>query len=177
MPAGATYEPIATTTLSSNASSVTFSSIPQTYTDLVLIASVCGYYASGTWIECGIQVGNGSIDTTSNYNQIMVAYDSPRSSAQNTNYARFWNAATPTNAGWFAPLVVHIQNYSNTTTRKPFYTRFNALQGASYSVANNGNATSLWRSTSAIDTVRVGNFNGTDFYSGSTFTLYGIAAA
>ena len=177
MPAGSTYEPIATTTLSSDASSVTFSSIPQTYTDLVVVASVCGYYAGGTWIECGIRVGNGSIDTGSNYTQVMVAYDTPRSSLQTTTYARFWNAATPTNAGWFSPLIVHIQNYSNTTTRKPFYTRFNAYQGAAPSVANNGNATSLWNSTSAINTVLVGNFNGTNFYSGSTFTLYGIAAA
>jgi hypothetical protein len=37
-----TYEPIATTTLSSAQSSVTFSSISGSYTDLVLVSNVSG---------------------------------------------------------------------------------------------------------------------------------------
>ena len=40
MAAGITYTPIASTTLGSAAASYTFSSIPNTYTDLVLIASM-----------------------------------------------------------------------------------------------------------------------------------------
>ncbi len=39
MAAGLTYEPIATTTLSSAQQTITFSSISASYTDLVLIAS------------------------------------------------------------------------------------------------------------------------------------------
>jgi hypothetical protein len=46
MPAGNTYEAIATQTLGSAAASVTFSSIPGTYTDLVLV--VAGTLTTGT---------------------------------------------------------------------------------------------------------------------------------
>ena len=42
-----TYQPIASVTLSSAQSSVTFSGIPQTYTDLVVVVS--GYYSGTTY--------------------------------------------------------------------------------------------------------------------------------
>jgi hypothetical protein len=46
MPAGGTYEPIATNTLSSSQGTVTFASISASYTDLVLIT--VAKLASGT---------------------------------------------------------------------------------------------------------------------------------
>jgi len=60
-----TYEPIATTTLSSAQSSVTFSSISGSYTDLVLVFSDVKLSSGDSAID--IQVGNGSVDTSSNY--------------------------------------------------------------------------------------------------------------
>jgi len=39
MAAGKTYEPIATTTLSSSAATITFSSISGSYTDLVFVST------------------------------------------------------------------------------------------------------------------------------------------
>jgi hypothetical protein len=58
-----TYEPIATNTLSSAVASVTFSSISSAYTDLVLVVN--GTSASAG--DFSLQVGNGSIDTGTNY--------------------------------------------------------------------------------------------------------------
>ena len=54
-----TYTPIATTTFASTATSYTFSSIPTTYTDLVLVAVP----AQGAPVGSSplVQVGNGSI--------------------------------------------------------------------------------------------------------------------
>jgi len=51
MPAGLTYETVATTTIVSATSSVTFSSISGSYTDLVLIinAKGTGFSGSGTY--------------------------------------------------------------------------------------------------------------------------------
>ena len=61
MPASNTYEPIATTTLTSAVSSVSFGSIPQTYTDLILV----NYFATTTVNEDAYVQFNS--DTASNY--------------------------------------------------------------------------------------------------------------
>jgi len=64
-----TYTPLATVTLGSSASSVTFSSIPATYRDLILIAD-----AIGTGTSTASFVLNN--DTTStNYNRVVLLGD------------------------------------------------------------------------------------------------------
>jgi hypothetical protein len=64
-------------------------------------------------------------------------------------------------------------NYSNTTTYKTALNRSNQAAGGVDATVG------LWRSTAAIDTIRFyANTNGSqNFLTGSTFTLYGIAAA
>jgi hypothetical protein len=65
-------------------------------------------------------------------------------------------------------------NYSNSTTYKTVLGRSN--RASSDTAADVG----LWRSTSAItriDLAMGGSFPTNNFASGSTFTLYGIAAA
>jgi hypothetical protein len=66
--------------------------------------------------------------------------------------------------------IVNIINYSNTTTYKTLLGRGNT--SASRIQATVG----LWRSTSAINRIDL-NIQGDNFAVGSTFTLYGIAAA
>ena len=65
-----TYTPIATQTLSANTASVTFSSIPQGYTDLVLIVSATPV-AAGTW-NLEMRFNN---DTGSNYSRTVLSGD------------------------------------------------------------------------------------------------------
>ena len=61
-----TYEPIATNTLGSAASSVTFSSIPSTYTDLIVVMN----YANSTGLADVFFRFNG--DTGSNYSDTIL---------------------------------------------------------------------------------------------------------
>ena len=68
-------------------------------------------------------------------------------------------------------LIVHIQNYANTTTNKTTLARANKAPAGTD--ANVG----LWRSTAAINSVTIFTASGANFSTGSTFTLYGIAAA
>ena len=114
--AGSTYTPIATTTLGSAASSYTFTSIPSTYTDLVLIASV--KTGSG---DDGISVRYNS-DSGSNYSMTYLLGNGSAASsgrASNATGAQVGNV----NATDFSPTILNIQNYSNTTTYKSSVSR------------------------------------------------------
>ena len=160
-----TYFPIATTTLGSSVASYTFTSIPSTYTDLVLI---CNGTANAE--SCyAFQVGNGSVDTGSNYSSTMiygtgsVAGSDRTSNATNGTLGRTSNTITTSYA--------YFQNYANTSTYKTVLSRGGiAAQGVVGVV-------SMWRSTAAINTIKLTIDQGGNIASGTTFTLYGIAAA
>jgi hypothetical protein len=163
MAAGATYEPIATTTLGSSQSSVTFSSISGSYTDLVLVVGGTASVYDGLVI----QVGNTSIDTGSNYSVTGIQGDGTSA----TSYRE--TSQTTINAGLQGANfnnIYQFMNYSNTTTHKTILSRGN-------SPANNTRAAvGLWRSTSAINTIKIISGTGT-LSSGTVLTLYGIKAA
>ena len=166
MPAGSTYTPIATTTLGSAASSYTFTSIPSTYTDLVIIAQVKGTSASNYLnVRFNSDTGTNYSRTTLSGNGSTVT--SERRSNQdkiNTDY----NEVIEANFNYIS--ILNIMNYSNTTTYKTMLNRANnAATGA-------GATVSLWRSTAAITSVTLLANNNT-FDVGTNFTLYGIAAA
>lgn len=157
-----TYEPIATTTLSTSTATVSFTSISGTYTDLVLV--VAGVTTSGTE-AVAVQVNS---DTGSNYSRTVLlgngtTASSSRSSNQTSAGLGVLDSATQGNT------IYHFMNYSNTTTYKTFIARGNVASEQART------AVGLWRSTSAITSITV--LVGTSFASGSTFTLYGILSA
>ena len=163
----ATYDCIATTTLSSAQNSVTFSSIPSTYTDLVVVFN--GGLSVFDFIYT--QVGNGSIDTGSNYSGTMLSGDG--SSAGSSRHSSSTYLQT---LGWGigflndANGLLHFMNYANTTTYKTILNRSNS---PAYGTAA---FVGLWRSTSAINTIKFTGVNSRNITSGSTFSLYGIKA-
>jgi hypothetical protein len=164
----ATYESIATTTLSTTAATVSFTSIAADWTDLVLIAVPKGTVSNTQW---GLQFNS---DTGSNYSQTSVAGSGTNAtSGRNTSDTTIRTGNALSNAEFFN-YIWHIQNYANSSTYKTVLGRANR---ADSSVVGN---VGLWRSTSAITSVTL-NANtydaGNNFASGSTFTLYGIKAA
>lgn len=166
MAAGNTYTPIATTTLGTAASSYTFSSISGSYTDLILIFN--GYGSSGT-TNINMQVGNGSVDTATNYSYTALygtgaVAGSSRASTTSSMILGYLQTTDGAN------VITQIQNYSNTTTYKTLIARANTT---SYEIDLTAG---LWRSTSAINTIKL-NISSGNFVAGSTFTLYGILAA
>jgi hypothetical protein len=165
MAAGSTYTPIATTTLGSATGTVTFTSIPSTYTDLVLVAVGTAVNSTG-W---GLQFNS---DTASNYSATYVEGNSTSAVSERygANYMRtcwnsLWNTSNPSNT------IIQIQNYSNTTTYKSALWRSNSVSNG-YVEAGVG----LWRSTTAINRIDI-IISSANFATGSTFTLYGILAA
>jgi hypothetical protein len=159
----ATYEPIATESLGTAQASVTFSAIPATYTDLVLVFN--GTIASGVQnMELRF---NG--DTTTNYSETRFfgtgsAVSTDRTST--TNQIRVGNIYTSQTVN-----IIQVMNYANATTFKTVLCRSNNA-GAQVSVHSG-----LWRkSPEAITSVFVRPAGGVNFAIGSTFTLYGIKA-
>jgi hypothetical protein len=167
-----TYEPIATTTVGTATNTVSFSSISGSYTDLIAVVSA----AASALSEIDIRMGNGSVDTGSNYSQTWLTGDgTSATSARDSNRNRMrlnYNSLISTTLG----NDVHIfqfMNYANTTTNKTVLYRGNsAAYGTDASVG-------LWRGTSAINVITFyANVDGTKTFStGSIFTLYGIKAA
>lgn len=158
-----TYEPIATQTLGSAAASVIFGSIPQTYTDLVLVAN--GAESANQYVA--IRFNN---DTGSNYSQTRLYGDGTSAFSDrqtSVNFGRL-SVGDPTNRFL---MIASLHNYANSTTFKNWLSRTNT--------ANNmvGAVIGLYRSTSAITTIEVLTVTADTFVVGSTFTLYGIKAA
>ena len=166
----ATYEPIATTTLGSAASTISFSSIPGTYTDLVLIGSPA--FASGAsdvqyklngdtgnnFSETGLSGTGSSAVSFRATSQVAVDLD-----AYGVPDATLGNSTS----------IANFMNYSNTTTFKTSISRAgNAVTGRGTDLI-----VGLWRNTAAITTILIDPSGATTFATGTTYTLYGIKAA
>jgi hypothetical protein len=159
----ATYEKIATTTLGSAQATVTFSTISSAYTDLVVI-----YVLKSTAGDVYPYIRLNS-DTGTNYSFTRMTGTGSATSGRGTNTAVCYMAgnagATTTNFNYKG--LLHIMNYSNTTTYKTMLLRAgNPALGTDAGVG-------LWRNTAAVTTVTIVADSST-FTSGSTFTLYGI---
>ena len=161
-----TYVALSTQTVGTAVASVTFSSIPQGYTDLVLVAN----FATSTAGPLSYQVGTGSIDTTSSYSRTCLYGDGSSAASFRESNQTYFNTANSSTT-LIANDIVHFMNYSNTTTYKTILDRNNNSSGTVQANVY------LWRKTTAIDTIKVFNSNGYNLATGSTFTVYGIANA
>jgi hypothetical protein len=168
MPAGNTYVPIATTTLASVTQNLSFTSIPATYTDLVLVLSL---RASTTASDAYFRYNN---DSGTNYSDtVLRGNGSAASSVRDSNASGMdiGITAISTDAATFqTPTIIQIMNYANTTTYKT------ALIKTSNATAMVSAIVGLWRSTAAINEIDIVH-RGTGWDIGSTASLYGIKAA
>ena len=155
-----TYVPIQAITLSATASSIEFTGIPQTYTDLVLVCNVTASASATASIRF-----NGDSSSLYSFTQ-MFGNGSTASSNRTANTTSISIGYPFTSIG---TTTLQIQNYSNTVTNKTILTRDS---NASNFVAT---VVGLWRNTAAISSLTINLSTGT-FSSGSTFTLYGIGS-
>jgi hypothetical protein len=161
-----TYEPIATNTLGSDTATITFSSIPATYTDLVLVATIKNNSGGSRAIQ--VLLNN---DTGTNYSMSdLQGNGSSGASTRSTGTAYLDPSITSPGAA-FATLILNLPSYANTSIYKTMLGRNGSSTTNTRAVVN------LWRSTSAISSIKF-QMGGADLYStGCTFTLYGIKAA
>ena len=173
MAAGNTYTQIASTTLGSAASSVTFSSIAGTYTDLVLVIQAADSAAANNQISFRLNSTATAIYSfTALYGTGTAAGSNREATGAGRTYGTIaWNTATNTTLGT-SMSVAHFMNYSNSTTYKTVLSRSsNSANGTEAAVA-------LCQLTAAVTSIDLYSANsGRLFLAGSTFNLYGITAA
>lgn len=170
MPAGATYEPIATTTLSSSQTSVTLSGFSG-YTDLKLVMN---YIAATSASSCYSALQFNS-DTGTNYSTTRIQGDGSTASSANASSVVYIDLDVSGASSTIPALViVDLFSYSGSTNKTILGTTAIDKNGSGAVYRNVG----LWRSTSAITSIKIYNrINAQSYGVGSTFTLYGIKAA
>lgn len=162
-----TYTPITTTTLSSATSTVTLSSIPSTYTDLVLVVN---YWSTGSYSDSVIRFNS---DSGTNYSSTQI-WGPNGSSTYTQRFSGVSSIYLPTtsNTSGGSMALINVMNYANTSIYKTAGVNANDLvNGRKY--LNIG----LWRNTAAINSITITATNSVNYAVGSTFTLYGIKAA
>jgi hypothetical protein len=169
-PSGA-YDSIATTTLGSTTASVTFSSIPSTYTHLQIRAIFRGSAAGTSTNDLKMQFNS---DTGSNYSQHYVGGGGSSTFAggvANYTYIPAISILQDGNtANVFATSVIDILEYANTNTFKTTRTLYGYdANGSGEILLGSGN----WRSTSAITSITFTPSSGS-LKQYSSFALYGI---
>jgi hypothetical protein len=153
-----TYVALDKVTVGTATPSVTFSSIPQGYTDLFLIIK-----ATALSDNYNLRF-NG--DTGTNYSDTNF-WGNGSSAASYRSSNNTVIGLTYTASG--APMSrINILNYSNTTTYKTSLTRQDDYSNAA------GAAIGLWRNTAAITSISI--VSPGNIPVGSTFSLYGIKA-
>lgn len=161
----ATYETVATTTLSSSAGTITFSSIANTWTDLRIVIVPVG--ANG---GCRLQF---NADTGNSYSRTSLIYASGAVSVSNVNNdnrisLEYWGMDTSIPSLYMADIF----SYAGST--------FKTVLGTASEDYNGSGSTSvrvaMWSSTAAINRIDVFTL-GTAFQSGTTVSIFGIKAA
>ena len=163
-----TYEPIATQTLGSAAPSITFSSIPATYTDLRLV--LVGKSSSDQFFRLRF-----NSDTATNYSHTMLGGDGAaiisvrETSATSINLYSYGDQPSTQ----FALTTLDVFSYAGSTNKTTLATLQSDKNGSGWVQRIVG----LWRSTAAITSLSLVMASTQDFAIGTTATLYGIKNA
>jgi hypothetical protein len=163
----ATYTPLATVTLSSAASTITFSNIGSGYRDLIL---VCAAANGGSGSNNGIRF-NG--DTGSNYSRIFMGANGVGAVSSGTSTStgfQYDNFGFTTNTLGSTVHLIQVLDISATDKHKTILTRANRAGDTLDALAGR------WANTAAITSLGIYSITGENFLTGSRFDLYGVIA-
>ena len=174
------YESIATTTLTTTAATVTFSSIPATYTHLQLRCSIQSDRATYGMDVLRMRINS---DTGSNYAAHDLRGDGSSanlgSSSSQTSITSAGSGIGTTTGSTFGAVIIDILDYANTNK----YTTLRTLAGVDFNGVISGFGgqamldSGLWMNTAAVTTIVFEPVYGTNFTQYSKFALYGIKGA
>lgn len=167
-----TYTKIASVTLTSNQSAIDFTSIPSTYTHLLIKLSLDGLGYNATTGNVTFNGGASSF----NYRKLFKDGASATATLSTANGAENipleMGGGTNTTASCFGPNQIFIANYTSSNNK------ITHIEFATEANTNDkwvGWATAWWTGTAAVDRVTItGNSN---WVADSTAVLYGILQA
>jgi len=162
------YESIATVTLGSASSSISFTSIPSTYQHLQLRVN-WGFTDTGnnTWLNATF---NGDTGSSYSYHAIRANGSTVSTSSGTSASKAVFGADDNGDATTWGVSVVDLLDYANTNK----YKTTRALAGQDRNGAGVVNFwSSSWRDTAAISSITIVPDSST-FRAGSKFALYGI---
>jgi hypothetical protein len=166
-----TYTLIASNTTTSAVASVSFSSIPATFTDLLIKASARNTDTGG---------GSASIrfngdNTTGNYSVLRLlaaGSGTPGSAIYTGSAGAMFISSNDYTANTFGNTEIYIPNYNLSTTYKAVYSDSTSENNAAESYINISSG--LYKSNSAVTSIEILAGGAFNFVTGSTFYLYGI---
>ena len=166
--ANATQVLINSATANGSQTSITFSSIPSTYTDLLVQISARSTVTGST--ESIYYYYNGA--NSNNNDRYMLGSGSAASSNQQlVAYGGELDTGNQT-ANTFSSHEIYIPNYSSTSNFKS--SSVNSVEENNGTTCYMAMAGNLWSSTAAITSITITTSGSNDFVSGSNFYLYGI---
>jgi hypothetical protein len=171
-----TYTLISSVTLSGTAASISFTSIPATYTDLLIKLSARGDEAGVTWQNVRLRYNS---DSGSNYTHAVAAgLGTTTATAANSNtvYTRFSYAPyVLTTASIFSNSEYYFPNYTSGNNKTISYESSAENNDASvYALAFAGG---IWSNVAAISSIEITPDAGGNWVQYSTAYLYGISNA
>lgn len=168
---------ISSTTLSGAAATVDLTGITGQFSGL-LIQAMTRTAQAATEDALLMRVGNGSFDAGANYDYVQsVANGSTMTVSNGAAGSFFVVGPTPGNnapASVFGEAHVFIWDYASASAKKVFIADAVSIKGTSsgdFSMTKNGGG---WRSTSAIDRVRLLSSSGANLVAGTIVRLYGM---
>ena len=151
------------------ASSVTFSSIPQTgYTDLVVKMST---RTSASSITGRVYVAFNGVGTNQT-RRLLLGNGSSASSGSANDIATDRGTGNSATASTFANMEMYIPNYTSANFKS---VSIDAVGENNATEAYAGLIAGLWSSTAAITAMTLSSSDGGNFMQGTTFYLYGVA--
>jgi len=168
-----TFELINSVTVPSGGSSaITFSSIPNTFTDLCVKLSIRTNRGSDN--DALFMSINGNTASLSNI--IIESTGSGNAASYPTSGSTLKSAAVDgdsATSSTFGNAEFYFPNYAGSTYKTVLWEESSDKNGSGAVSRNVG----LWRSTSAITNIQLSDSSGRNFGVGTTATLYGIKAA
>jgi hypothetical protein len=170
-----TYTLIAHTELGSAQAEINFTSIPATFTDLLVLTSTRSERA-GTGDGLRLRLGNSGIDTGANYSsRFLQGFDGSVGSftGPTDRISGMFTTGSGATANTFGNAAIYIANYRSSVAKSVSLDSVSETNGTA---AGQLISAGLWNSTSVVTNIRLFNDIGSNFVQYSSATLYGITA-